>query len=498
MGLGVRLLAVAASLVLTAACARPVEAPPAPPSPAAATPEATDYATKIRDGVTVDAMMGHLGKLQDIADANGGNRAIGTPGYEASVDYVADALRGKGFDVDTTEFTLPFPYADAPVVTVGGTNVAARPMEYTVGTPPDGVSGPLVPLGNVLGCAASDYDGTNVTGAIVLVDRGKCPFGDKQTAAAERGAVALIVANNVDDDRSGATLGRGTDVKIPVVMVSKADGARLRERPAPTTITMNAGIRDVTTRNVIAQTKTGSTENVVVVGGHLDSVPAGPGINDDGSGVAAVLETALQMGSAPPVHNAVRFCFWAAEEVGLLGSAHYVESLDVDQLRDIALYLNFDMLGSPNPAYFTLDGDQSTPPRADRTPPRVPEGSAGIERTLVAYLAGAGKPAQDTSFAGSSDYDSFTRAGIPAGGIFSGVDVDMTADQAKLWGGTAGEPYDPNYHLKTDTVDHIDRTALGINGSGAAWAVALYAQDLGGRNGVPDRADRTRHPVPRP
>jgi Zn-dependent M28 family amino/carboxypeptidase len=159
------------------------------------------------------------------------------------------------------------------------------------------------------------------------------------------------------------------------------------------------------------------------------------------------------------------------------------------------MYLNFDMLGSPNPAYFTMDGDQSAPPTPQREPPRIPEGSAGIERTLVAYLAGAGKAARDTSFEGRSDYQSFTQAGIPSGGIFSGAETDMTADEAKLWGGTAGQPYDPNYHQKTDTLDHVDRTALGINGKGAAYAVALYSQDLGGRNGVPDRADRTRHPL---
>jgi Zn-dependent M28 family amino/carboxypeptidase len=165
----------------------------------------------------------------------------------------------------------------------------------------------------------------------------------------------------------------------------------------------------------------------------------------------------------------------------------------VDQLKDIALYLNFDMLGSPNPAYFTYDGDQSAPPVPERKPPRVPEGSAGIERTLVAYLAGAGKTAQDTPFEGRSDYDGFTSAGIPAGGIFSGAEATMTAGQAALWGGTAGQPYDPNYHQKTDTLDRVDRTALGINGGGAAYAVALYAQDLDGRNGVPARDDRTRH-----
>lgn len=489
---------VAATTVVAVSGCGGTSAPTA--EPATASPTAADYATMIRDHVTIDAMMAHLAKLQAIADAHDGNRAIGTPGYEASANYVADALRAKGFDVSTPEFELKFPFADAPVVTVGGSTISAKPLEYTIGTAPRGVRGPLVAarVEDSPGCTATDYDGLPVTGAVVLVDRGTCPFGDKEVAAAQRGAVALIVADTTDDDGSGATLGGRTNVTIPAVIVGKTAGQRLRAQPGATSISINAGIRTVRTHNVVAQTKTGSTHDVVAVGAHLDSVPAGPGINDDGSGVAAVLQTALQMGSSPPIRHAVRFGFWAAEEVGLLGSANYVQSLSEDQLTDIALYLNYDMLASPNPAYFTMDGDQSGPPTPQRGAPRVPEGSAGIERTLVAYLAGAGKTARDTSFEGRSDYQSFTDAGVPAGGIFSGAESAMTPEEAALWGGVAGQPYDPNYHQKTDTLDRIDRTALGINGGGAAYSIALYAQDLDGRNGVPTREDRTRHVVAKP
>ena len=193
--------------------------------------------------------------------------------------------------------------------------------------------------------------------------------------------------------------------------------------------------------------------------------------------------------------NAVRFAFWGDEELGLVGSTKYVESLDADALKDIGLYLNFDMLASPNPGYFTYDGDQSAPPSANGGVPRVPEGSAGIERTLVAFLNGAGKPAEDTDFDGRSDYDAFTQAGIPSGGLFAGAEENKTPEQAQRWGGEADQPFDPNYHEKTDTLDHIDRTALEIQGSGVGYAVGLYAQDLTGRNGVPVRDDRTRHVV---
>ena len=153
------------------------------------------------------------------------------------------------------------------------------------------------------------------------------------------------------------------------------------------------------------------------------------------------------------------------------------------------------MIASPNPGYCTYDGDQSGPPAADNRVPRVPEGSAGIERTLVAYLNSTPKKAEDTAIDGRSDYAAFTRAGIPSGGFFSGAEGAMTDEQARRWGGVAGQPFDPNYHKKSDTVEHIDRTALEILGRGVAFAVGHYAENIGGTNGVSARQNRTRHPV---
>jgi Zn-dependent M28 family amino/carboxypeptidase len=483
-------------IVVLGGCGRDAQpqpsAQPQAPGPSAA---AVDFAKQLSQHVTGDAMMKHLSKLQDIANAHGGTRALGTPGFDGSLDYVANALRDKGFDVQTPEFEVRIPYADEPTLDVGGAAIAARALQFTIGTPPDGVTGPLVaaPVEDSPGCTPSDYDGLPVRGAVVLVDRGKCQFGDKQAVAAERGAVALIVANNAEGDEMGGTLGETTDAKIPVISVTKAAGQRLRADHGNATIKLHAGVKVNKTRNVIAQTKTGSTSGVVMIGAHLDSVPEGPGINDNGSGSAAILETALALGSSPQVNYAVRFGFWGAEEEGLLGSDNYVASLDVEALKNISLYLNFDMLASPNPGYFTIDGDQSAPPDDQQPVPRVPEGSAGIERTLVSYLKGAGKSPEDINFEGRSDYSSFTLAGVPAGGIFSGAEDKMTPEQAERWGGQAGQPFDPNYHKDSDTLDHINRTALEINGRGVAYAVGIYAQDQSGRNGIPARDVRTRH-----
>lgn len=480
-------------LAAAAGCSRPAVGA----QPMVENKAAKDFAAQLSHRVTGDAMTGHLARLQDIATAHGGNRAIGTPGYEASVDYVVGVLRERGFDVQTPEFqTRMFEHGD-PSLTVDGAAVKAGVLQFSAGTPAGGVSGPLVaaPAEPTPGCAPSDYNGLPVKGAVILVDRGSCTFADKQSILAKLGAVAAVIADNVDEEKMGGTLGEDGDAKIPVISVSKADGARLRAAPGPATIKLEASTRTISVRNVLAQTRTGSTQNVVMVGGHLDSVPDGPGINDNGSGVAAVLETAVQLGSEPPVNNAVRFGFWGAEEVGIVGSKKYVASLSAEELKDIALYLNFDMLGSPNPGYFTYDGDQSTKLGRDDKPPRIPEGSPGIERSFVEYLRAAGKVAQDTGFDGRSDYEGFTMAGIPAGGLFSGADEEKSAQQAEMWGGTPNAPFDPNYHQDTDTLEHIDRTALAINGGGVAWAVGVYAQNLDGRNGIPAREDRTRHVI---
>ena len=225
--------------------------------------------------------------MQEIADAHDGNRALGTAGYDASVDYVAKTLRDKGFDVQTPEFEVRLPFAEEPQLTVGGATIAAKPLQFTIGTPasrasPDRWSRPAsttrlaAPRPTTTACPSQ--------GRVVLVDRGTCQFSQKQAVAAERGAVALVVANNEDGDEMGGTLGEETNPKIPVISVTKASGARLRGAPGDATLKLNAGVRVEHTRNVIAQTKTGSTADVVMVGAHLDSVPEGPGINDNGSG----------------------------------------------------------------------------------------------------------------------------------------------------------------------------------------------------------------------
>ncbi|WP_137144217.1 M28 family peptidase [Mycolicibacterium sp. CR10] len=489
---GRRAIVVCAVVALvTAGCTRDQEATPAN--------KAADYAEELQSKVTVDATMAHLQKLQEIADTNGGTRVAGSPGYDASVDYVAETLRDKGFDVETPEFTMGLFNVGNESLSVNGKPVEAHVIDFSGASPAQGATGRFVaaPADDDPGCTASDYDGLDVAGAVVLVDRGACFLFEKAVAATERGAVALVVANDVEEEAFSGGMSEEDAITIPVLSVTKADGARLRSQTGTATVVADTSVDQVTTRNVIAQTKTGATDNVVMVGAHLDSVRQGPGINDNGTGVATVLETALQMGPSPEVTNAVRFGFWGGEEEGLLGSHAYVQSLDIEALKDIALYLNFDMMASPNTCYFTSDADQSLPPDPELDYDLlIPEGSPGVERTLVDTIESAGKTSQDLPFDGRSDYDSFSLAGIPAGNFDTGADEIKTPEQVTLWGGIADEPCDPNYHSAADTIENVNRDALALNGGVIGHVVGLYAQDEGGRNGVPAREDRTRHLLP--
>jgi Zn-dependent M28 family amino/carboxypeptidase len=213
----------------------------------------------------------------------------------------------------------------------------------------------------------------------------------------------------------------------------------------------------------------GDKTQTIVVGSHLDSVTEGPEINDNGSGTATDLETAIQvakLGRKP--RRALRFAFWGAEENNLLGSQYYVEHLG-DAVGDIYANLNFDMLASPNYVRFVYDGDNSSFPVGGTTQ-AGPPGSGQIEALFNNYFAGQGLATDPTAFDGRSDYGPFIGVGIPAGGLFSGAEGIKTAAQAATYGGTAGEPYDACYHQACDTITNLSTKAIAELGDGVAHA----------------------------
>lgn len=465
------------------------------PGPPAAAP---DLGRDLAGKVTADRMFAHLRALQDIANTHRGNRADGTPGYDASVDYVAKTLRDRGFDVSTPQFDRLYTVSPGkPTVTVAGRGYPVDQASLLVQTPPGGLTGPQVRPTQPSGCTAGDYPAVVAKGAIAVVDDARCSVVDKQNSAVAKGAAALIVLSAPAGQGAPPTLftaGYFKQLSVPVAVAGPDAAAALARAAAPVRLVLDAQNVNATSRNVLAQTRTGSPHEVVMVGAHLDSPRGGPGINDDGSAVAAVLETALQLGPLAPVNNAVRFVFWGADEDGHGGAMDYVFGLNPDQLNDIAMYLDFTMLGSPNAGFFTDDGDQSGPPGPGVTFADVPEGSAGIERTLAGYLNLAGRRPADMPLTTRSDYHPFMVAGVPIGGMTAGAGQTKTTVQARLWGGQAGAPFDPNYQGPRDTADNINREALGVMGSGVAFAVGHYGESVGGVNGVPphDKRHRTR------
>jgi Zn-dependent M28 family amino/carboxypeptidase len=213
-------------------------------------------------------------------------------------------------------------------------------------------------------------------------------------------------------------------------------------------------------------------------------VTEGPGINDNGSGSAALLETAQLMAKVK-TENTIRFAWWAAEEIGLLGSADYVAGLSDAELNRIALYQNYDMVGSPNYIFMVYDADESTFPAPEGV--TIPTGSEAIEDLYESYYTYVEEPYDDTEFSGRSDYEAFILNGIPSGGLFTGAEGIKTEEQAEIWGGTAGEQFDQCYHEACDTFENNNDHALAVNSDLIAFSMLTWAFSTEAVNGVAGR-----------
>ncbi|MFE7843909.1 M28 family metallopeptidase [Microbacterium sp. NPDC057407] len=455
--------------------------------------------TKLLDCVSADGVMEHLEAFQEIADANGGNRAADTPGYEASVDYVVETLEAAGWDVSIDEFDYAYqPPAELQQLTPVNATLPAG--NFSEGSGSGTVTGQIIPVDLVLapprdpvtsGCEDADFAGLDFSGPtdIALIQRGTCEFGVKARNAQEAGAEAVIIMNQGNTpERSGVItnvtlIGENpTALDIPVITTSFDGGAALAV-PGATARVVKPEPENHPQENVIAELPGRNDDNVVMAGAHLDSVPEGPGINDNGSGSAALIEIAQNLSKLKP-QNTVRFAWWGAEEEGLIGSTEYVEGLSQEERDRIALYLNFDMVASPNYIYMVYDGDETS----FEAPVVVPEGSTEIEDLFERYFTGAGIPYDDAEFSGRSDYEAFINADIPSGGLFTGAEEVKTAEQAEIWGGTAGEAFDPCYHQACDDIGNLSEEALGVNTDAIALAVLVYSYSTELVNGVPGRS----------
>lgn len=298
--------------------------------------------------------MKNLKKLNDIAYDNGGNRAFGYPGYDASVNYIyGQVSKLKGFSAWKQDFPALFTNTTAADVTVDGESFCTVALTYTPSTPEEGVTSELVlaPEGDAA-CSVDNYEGIDAEGKIVLVERGLCPdqttFAGKVKPAAAAGAAAVVLYNSDAAKLTAGSLSMPGPEYVPAALIDQEPGQTLKERlEAGETVEAHATIVQIIeeriTQNVFAETDGGDAENLIVLGAHLHSVPAGPGINDDGSGTSLILELAKAL-SHFSTNLKVRFGWWGAEENGLLGSRFYVNNMTNTEINDLLLYLNFDMV----------------------------------------------------------------------------------------------------------------------------------------------------------
>ncbi|MBW2255038.1 MAG: M28 family peptidase [Deltaproteobacteria bacterium] len=423
----------------------------------------------LADAVTAAAMMDHLQALQDIADDNDGNRAAFTDGYAASADYVTEQLELAGYEVHTQSFTVAMSELEDSSLSQVEPLAVDYPFEgeadlgYAIfgGSPSVDLTAEVVPVDVMIppgtdpntsnsGCEASDFEDFP-SGAIALVQR-VLIFNEGQEGRTEWIWTSMPLYDPPDIAAVGLTYGLGAE------LVALAEAGTVRVH-LMTDVTWS----DVTDVNVWAETERGDEDNVV----HLDSVLAGPGINDNGSGSALVLETAIQFAELQlrPV-NKVRFAWWSAEEVGLVGSWFYVQELVADEI----VYLNYDMVGSPNglPLVYASGSLEDDP--YDPGPEEL------VIRDLYdQWMSDNGLPYGEIPGAISSDVRWFLDDEIPSGGLFTGATTVKSEYEASIFGGTAGEAYDPCYHLDCDTVDNIDTVLLGDMGAASAYALQELA-----------------------
>ncbi|KLU92701.1 aminopeptidase Y [Magnaporthiopsis poae ATCC 64411] len=420
---------------------------------------------KLQGLITADGLMGNLQKLHDIASANGGNRAFGLPGYAASVDFIfGEISKLKSFNVWKQDLPAMFTLTTAAETVIEGVPWRTVALTYTPSTPEGGITREIV-LGpeGAAGCDAANYEGRGAAGKIVLVERGLCPdqttFAGKLKAAAAAGAASVLIYNLNEAKLTAGSLSRPNPAYVPGVIVDRAPALAIKARiEAGEKIEAFSNIQQLIeeriTQNVIAETKKGDPTNVVMLGAHLDSVQAGAGINDDGSGTSLILELAKGL-SRFSTTNKVRFAWWAAEENGLWGSNYYVEKLAASpEVDNLLCYLNFDMVSRG--VHYVFDGT------GDRAGPGGAPGSAEIEKLLAESLTAQGKTIKPAGLTGGTDYVPFKEIiHKPVGGLFTGTGIDE----------------DACYHQACDNITNARPELIHPNALAAAHALAILAVD---------------------
>lgn len=404
-------------------------------------------------------------------------RVIGSAGHWGTIGYILKEIRKlKGYyKVSTQKFHAVDGKVNSYSLLIDG--IEPKSLQALSLTPPTPnlapVHGSLV-LADKFGCSLEDFPEDLTKDNIVLIKRGECAFGDKSINAGKSGALGAIIYDS--EGPLHGTLGTPTGDEVPTVSISEKDAKayinRLSKDPNyqfEVTLFVDAYIKNITTLNVIAETVHGDHNNVVSLGAHSDSVAAGPGINDDGSGTISLLDVAKALTNFK-VNNAVRFAWWAAEEEGLLGSYAYANSLSEKENSKVRLFMDYDMMASPNYEYEVYDANNED----------HPNGSGNLKDLYVDWYVENNLNYTLIPFDGRSDYVGFIDTGIPAGGIATGAEGIKSVQSKEKFGGVVGEWFDPCYHALCDNLDNPDYEAWVINTKLISHSVATYAKSFDG------------------
>ncbi|RYP00488.1 hypothetical protein DL764_006509 [Monosporascus ibericus] len=434
--------------------------------------------------ITKDNLLARAEELYEIAklsedEYNHPTRVIGSHGHLGTLMYVSSAIAKLGdyYSLSNQSFSAVTGRVFESRLVIGNeVPKSATPLQLTPPTKDkQPVHGDLILVENE-GCDLSDYP-ANLTGNIAFILRGSCPYGAKSELAGKAGAVAAVVYN-YDEDEVHGTLSSPSPDHVATFSLSGKEAQpvlkKLKQGQGVDAIAyIDAEVTTTMTANIIAQTMGGDQDNCVMLGAHSDSVTAGPGINDDGSGSLSLLEVATHL-AGYSVNNCVRFAWWSGEEEGLLGSDYYVSVLPKEENLKIRLFMDYDMMGSPNFAYQIYNATNVV----------HPVGSQELRDLYVDWYKTHNLNYTFIPFDGRSDYDGFIRNGIPGGGIATGAEGIKTNVEETMFGGKAGDWYDPCYHQICDDVGNVNLTAWETNTRLIAHSVATYAVSF---KGFPER-----------
>jgi len=445
---------------------------------------------QLADAIDEARLRGHLEELARIGEDNGDTRYWTSGGHLDSTGYVVEQLTEAGYapwlDLHTyedrvvTDVGLAIAHGDAWVyeedyAVMSGSGAGDLRESFTA-------VDLMIPPGDeanssTSGCDAEDFVDFPA-GDIALVQRGSCTFGDKVRNALDAGAVAVLIFNEGQEGRRGPVSGTlGERFDVPVLGLSYSLGEELAQSSAELDVVLHFGIEELTLTNVFAELP--GDERLLLVGGHLDSVAAGPGLNDNGSGSVLVLELAIQLAAMNPEERpTVRFAWWDGEEYGLLGSYAYVQAAAEEGTLPQA-YFNYDMVASPNGAPFIYDGDGSY---GDGT---APAGSGALELALQEGYERQGLDWEETGPYVPTDSWAFLEAGVASSGIFTGAYETLGATLANRYGGDAYQSMDSCYHQLCDGIDNLDMVRMVDASKAAAFALQSVMSE------VEDQADRT-------